>query len=121
MLLLQFFEGIQINMKKLKDNEIRVIKVGEEAIRELIYETIMEKGISYFNLPKKSHPKYHIHLDLNNCQMICVAETMNIPFESVNYDTIDEKIDITTDSFFTDNRYVSKYVAEVLDDDIVFL
>ena len=29
--------------RKFQNNEIRIIKVEEKAIRELIYETIMEK------------------------------------------------------------------------------
>ena len=111
---------IQMMGRKLKNNEIRIIKVEEKAIRELIYETIMEKGNSYFNLPKNGNPVYHIYLDLKNGKMICMTEMMEIPFNSVNYESIDNMIDVTTDSFFVDNCYVSKYVAKVLGDEIVF-
>lgn len=40
-------------VKAIKPGEIRVIKIGEEAIKELIVEFVMEHGETMFDLPKE--------------------------------------------------------------------
>ena len=100
---------------RFKKNEIRVIKVEEQAIRELIYETILEKGHLYFDFPEKEHVCYDVMLDLQHGKMICVAHVEEIPFDSIDYVSLDEKIEVTTDSFFLKNCYVSKNVSLIKD------
>lgn len=92
----------------LKENEIRVIKVSESAIRELIYETIIENGPRYFDLSKNDNVCYEIQLDLQRGNMICIAHEMDIPVEEINIEKIDNETGVTTQSFFVSNRYISK-------------
>lgn len=96
----------------LKENEVRIIKVGEAAIRELIYETIIENGPRYFDLPNNDNVCYEIQLDLQRGNMICIAHEMDIPQEEINVEKIDDKTGVTTQSFFASNRYISMILTK---------
>ena len=91
----------------LKEKEVRVIKVGEAAIRELIYETIIENGPRYFDLSNNDNVCYEIQLDLQRGNMICIAHEMDIPQGEINVEKIDDETGVTTQSFFDSNRYIS--------------
>ena len=90
----------------LKENEVRVIKVGEAAIRELIYETIIENGPRYFDLPNNDNVCYEIQLDLQEGNMICIAHEVDIPQEEINVKKICDETEVTTQSFFASHRYI---------------
>ncbi len=95
----------------LKENEIRVIKVNEAAVRELIFETIIENAQEYFNLSNTEDICYTIQMDIQTGNMICIAHEADIPEEKIDVDKIDKETEITTPSFFVSDRYISKFLT----------
>ena len=90
----------------LKDHEIRVIKTGKDALLELIYETIIEKGHEYFDLSSEDEVSYDIQVDLQEGSLICVAHSICDPNTEIDIGRINEVIGVTTQSFFAPNKYV---------------
>lgn len=97
----------RMEMKRMQENEIRIIKVTENAIRELLYETIIENGRRYFDLPNDDEICYEIQLDLEKGEMLCAAFSTKLShFELDRIEGL-SSITETTSSFFSPKRHIS--------------
>ena len=94
----------------LKENEIRVIKVNEAAVRELIYETIIENSQLYFDLSDTEDICYEFQIDMQTGNLICIAHDADIPREKIDVDKIDKETEITAPSFFVSDRYITRFL-----------
>ncbi len=99
-------------MKKphpLDDNIVRVIKIGQDAIFELIYECFFEKKDHFFDVePGSCISSWAI--DWENREFIfCVNkdgdDTPNPLPDEIDLETVMRNIPNTTDTMFQDNRY----------------
>ena len=74
--------------KDLQANEVRAIRIGEEAIVELLWETLQEMGESLFDLPDNSDAMFHMrwNREKNRTSTICNRrETYNCWWKRINY------------------------------------
>ena len=78
-----------MKVKRLNDNECRVIRIKEDAIRELIYETIIEKGKDFFDLLDITRVSFEICFDMDARDLICVVHNRTYPLnKEVDFDQI---------------------------------
>lgn len=110
-------------MKKqpLNDEEVRVIKIGEEALFEFIYEKFIDDQDIYFDIDPLSVTD-HFYIDWENRQFIfctCKAEAKNgelleLP-KAIDLEKLIKRIPATTESMYSENRY-KKYTKAELED-----
>ena len=95
----------------LNDDEVRVIKIGEDALFEFIYENFIDDQECYLDVDPVSVTD-SFYIDWENRQFIFCAyktenekgEILKLP-ESVDLETLIQKIPDTTNSMYSGNRY----------------
>ncbi len=105
----------------LDDEEVRVIKIDEEALLEFIYEKFIDDQDTYLDVDPLSVSD-HFYIDWDNRQFIfcaCKAEKQNgdwleLP-RTIDLEKLIKRIPATTRSMYTDNRY-KKYTKAELED-----
>ena len=100
-------------MKKLKDNEIRIIKINSDAVFELISELFTEKAEEYFDLFRGDLTRITVHVewDRESNDILCAAWKRN-PRRKLNIDKIWDETPYTTDTLFQKGRYVNAWLDE---------
>ena len=102
-----------MKMKKspLGDDEVRVIKIGEEALFEFIYEKFIDEQAEYLDVDPLSVTN-SFSIDWENRQFIfCAHKTENAKGEiltlpqNIDFDKLFEKMPNTTDSMYSQNKY----------------
>ena len=98
-------------MPPLKEDEVRVIKIGEEALFEFIYEKFIDDQECYLDVEPVSVTD-SFYIDWENRQFIFCAyksenekgDFLKLP-ESIDLETLIRKIPDTTNSMYSGNRY----------------
>ena len=96
-------------IKKMEKNECRVIRLNTEAIMEFLQEHIMEDASLYFELPQGLRTKglFYWTMDPETDDFIIFySRDMHLDFDEV----MRRVPDITTDSMYHPNRYVSIFL-----------
>ena len=102
-------------MKKVKhipDNELRVIKVGMEAMRELVYETINERINDYFDLLSAVNKPCVIRWDEETGDLLFLISEKRM--DHLDYDKLNSVLPYTTESLLSPNcrRYQEVHLTE---------
>ena len=102
-------------MKKVKhipDNELRVIKVGMEAMRELLYETIMEHLNDYFDLLSAVNKPCIIRWDEETGDLLFSISEKRM--DNIDYDKLNSLLPYTTESLLSPccRRYRAVHLTE---------
>ena len=105
--------------KPLSDEEVRVIKIGEEALFEFIYEKFIDDQDTYLDIDPVSLAHY-FYMDWENRQFIFCAykgetpngELIKLP-RAIDLEKLIKKIPTTTESMYTSNRYRTYTKAEL--------
>ena len=95
----------------LKEDEVRVIKISEEALFEFIYEKFIDDHECYLDVEPVSVTD-SFYIDWENRQFIfCAYKTENekgeflkLP-EGIDLETMNRKIPDTTKTMYSGNRY----------------
>ena len=97
--------------QQLRDDEVRVIKIGEEALFEFIYEKFIDEQAEYLDVDPLSVIN-SFSIDWENRQFIfCAHKTENAKGEiltlpqNIDFDKLFEKMPNTTDSMYGQNKY----------------
>ena len=98
-------------MSPLKEDEVRIIKIGEEALFEFIYEKFIDEQECYLDVEPVSVTD-SFYIDWENRQFIFCAyksenekgDFLKLP-ESIDLETLIRKIPDTTNSMYSGNRY----------------
>ncbi|MBQ7295700.1 MAG: hypothetical protein IJW86_05840 [Clostridia bacterium] len=102
----------------MPDDKYRIIKIGKEALFELICEAFKESEEAFFDVSDATTIVKSFSIDWEKGEFICVARN-ELPQEEehlqFDFDThkLISKIEDTTDTLFAPNRYI-----EVLKSDI---
>ena len=105
--------------RPLRDDEVRVIKIGEEALFELIYEKFIDEQSEYLDVDPLSVTN-SFSIDWENRQFIFCAyktenakgEILNLP-ESIDFGKLFEKMPNTTDSMYGRGKYQTYTKSEL--------
>ena len=105
--------------RPLCDDEVRVIKIGEEALFEFIYEKFIDEQSEYLDVDPLSVTN-SFSIDWENRQFIFCAyktenakgEILNLP-ESIDFGKLFEKMPNTTDSMYGRGKYQTYTKSEL--------
>ena len=97
--------------QQLRDDEVRVIKIGEEALFEFIYEKFIDEQSEYLDVDPLSVTN-SFSIDWENRQFLFCAhktedakgEILMLP-QNIDFDKLFEKMPNTTDSMYGQNKY----------------
>ena len=111
--------------KDLQANEVRAIRIGEEAIVELLWETLQEMGESLFDLPDNSDAMFHMRWNREKTELVLYVtgerHTISGGKELITRrdSYIQEHIGITAKTLYEDfsKKTPPKYVSFCLDPD----
>ena len=105
----------------LTNDEVRIIKISEEALFEFIYEKFIDDQDRYLDVDNLSVTD-SFYMDWENRQFIfCAYKTENengelLEFhESIDIEKLINKIPDTTESMYSNNRY-KKFTKKELED-----
>ena len=96
--------------KRLSNDECRVIRIGHEAIYELLKEIMIEKKVGYFDLSDSPHnAMMYWNWDDKTGDFICFVSKDS----HLDFDVINKLVPVpTTDSLFQPCRYLSVYPSQ---------
>lgn len=104
-------EVMKRKKQPLRDDEVRVIKIGEEALLEFIYEKFIDEQAEHLDVDPLSVTN-SFSIDWENRQFIfCAHKTENAKGEiltlpqNIDFDKLFEKMPNTTDSMYGQNKY----------------
>ena len=105
----------------LTNDEVRVIKISEEALFEFIYEKFIDDQGTYLDVDNLSVTD-SFYIDWENRQFIFCAyktedengELLKLP-ESIDIEKLINKIPDTTESMYSNNRYKTFTKSEIED------
>ncbi len=105
--------------RELQPDEVRALRIGEEAIVELLWETLQDMGESLFDLPEHSDAMYHMRWDREKMELVLYAtdemQTIKGGKEwNASVDAyIQKHVPITAKSLYDDfsEKNVPKYVS----------
>lgn len=95
--------------KKIPDDTYRVIKIGKEALSELIYDSINEYAETYFDISDPTSIVKCFDINWETGELIAIARNDMGENERLQFDIDTQKLlenmDDTTDTMFAPGRY----------------
>lgn len=97
--------------KRIPDDKYRIIKIGKEALFELICEAFKDSEEEFFDVTDSSAIVKSFSIDWEKGEFICVArnelpeEEEHLQFD-VDTNELISKLEDTTDTLFAPNRYI---------------
>jgi hypothetical protein len=97
--------------KRIPDDKYRIIKIGKEALFELICEAFKDSEEEFFDVTDSSSIVKSFSIDWEKGEFICVArnelpeEEEHLQFD-VDTNELISKLEDTTDTLFAPNRYI---------------
>ena len=104
--------------KRIPDDKYRIIKIGKEALFEVICEFIKENEEDFFDVSDSTTIVKSFAMDWEKGEFICLArdelheEEEHLQFDVDAYELI-SKIDDTTDTLFAPDRYIEVPKSEI--------
>ncbi len=97
-------------VKKIPDGKYRVIKIGKDAIYELLREAIKDRAEGFFDVSDSTSIVTCFDIDWEKQEFICIARNEKGDDERLDFDIdteeLFEKLENTTDSVFCEDRYI---------------
>ena len=104
--------------KRIPDDKYRIIKIGKEALFEVICEFIKENEEDFFDVSDGTTIVKSFAMDWENGEFICLArneldeDEEHLQFDVDAYKLI-SKINDTTDTLFAPDRYIEVPKSEI--------
>ena len=103
--------------KPIPDGKYRIIKIGKDAIYEVLREYIIDNQEDFFDVTDGTKIVTHFEMDWDNGEFICVARNEHGEKERLQYDVDTTKLLLkmkdTTATMFIDERYVEMSEEEI--------
>jgi len=101
----------------IPEGNYRIIKIGKDAIYEVLREYIMDHGEIFFEVTDATNIVAQFDMDWDSGKLICVARNAYKEDEHLQFpiDTqvLLPKLQDTTDSMFADKRYIELSEEEI--------
>ena len=105
------------NKKTIPEDKYRIIKIGKDAIYEVLREYIIDNQKNFFDVTDGTKIVTHFEIDWNNGEFICVARNEYGENEhlqcNINTEELLSKMKDTTKTMFIDKRYVEMSEEEI--------
>ena len=104
--------------KRIPDDKYRIIKIGKEALFELICEAFKEWEEDFLDVSDSTTIVKSFSIDWEKGEFICIArnelpeEEEHIQFDVDTHELL-SKFENTTDTLFAPNRYVEVMKSEI--------
>lgn len=103
--------------RRIPDSKYRVIKVGKEAVYEVIREYFKDNTEVFFDISDGTTAVTRFDIDWDKGEFICIArnelnENEHLQF-NIDTEKLFSKLDNTTDTLFTVNRYVELSESDI--------
>ena len=106
----------------LTNDEVRIIKIGEEALSEFIFEKLIDGNKDYLEVDSNASVTNSLHIDWEKRTLIFCAyknedkngDPISLP-DGIDLDVLIHKIPDTTDSLYANMKY-KKYTKSELED-----
>ena len=103
--------------KTIPQNKYRIIKIGKDAIYEILREYIMDNQERIFDVTDGTKIVTHFDINWDTCEFICAARNDYGENELLqcHIDTAEllSKLPDTTETLFMDNRYIEMSEEEI--------
>lgn len=106
------------NKNRIPDDKYRIIKIGKEALFELICEAFKDGEEEFFNVSDSTTMVKSFCIDWEKGEFICIArnelseEQEHLQF-NVDVNELISKIENTTDTLFAPGRYIEVSKSEI--------
>ena len=106
------------NKNRIPDDKYRIIKIGKEALFELICEAFKDGEEEFFNVSDSTTMVKSFCIDWEKGEFICIARN-ELPEEeehlqfNVDVNELISKIENTTDTLFASGRYIEVSKSEI--------
>lgn len=106
------------NKNRIPDDKYRIIKIGKDALFELICEAFKDGEEEFFNVSDSTTIVKSFCIDWEKGEFICIARN-ELPEEeehlqfNVNVNELISKIENTTDTLFASDRYIEVSKSEI--------
>jgi hypothetical protein len=102
----------------LNDNKFRIIKISRDALFEFIYESVIDKQGSFFDITDVTKVVSHHDINFDTGEYICLIhndnnETLQLPKE-IDLNKLLSKMPDTTKTMYAPNRYVELSLDEII-------
>ncbi len=105
------------NKKTIPEDKYRIIKIGKDAIYEVLREYIIDNQEDFFDVTDGTKIVTHFEIDWNNGEFICIARNEYGENEHLQYNIntaeLLSKMKDTTKTMFIDKRYVEMSEEEI--------
>jgi len=103
--------------KTIPNDQYRVIKIGKEAIFEFLYESIIDRIETFFDVSDSTTVVTGFDIDWDKGEFICIArnemsENEHLQFD-VDFKKLLSELETTTDSLFQNNRYIELSKSDI--------
>lgn len=103
--------------KTIPEGKYRIIKIGKDAIFEVLREYIIDNQEDFFDVTDGTKIVTHFEIDWNNGEFICIARNKygENEYLQCDVDTTEFllKMQDTTETMFIDKRYVEMSKEEI--------
>lgn len=116
----KLFDNVSIGVRPLKKCEIRVIRISQQAINELLWEHFMETGDEVMEISEEDggiSTIYHMYTEGELEELTLYVMNLNEASDEVfirNKAFCNQNIHFTTDSYFKKSTQDPKYVSAIL-------
>ncbi len=105
------------NKKTIPEDKYRIIKIGKDAIYEVLREYIIDNQEDFFDVTDGTKIVTYFEIDWNNGEFICIARNEYGENEhlqcNINTAELLSKMKDTTKTMFIDKRYVEMSEEEI--------
>lgn len=117
----KLLDFLHIRIRPLRKHELRVIRLSQQAIHELLWEHFMKTGDEAMDIPEEEiddiRTIYHMHIEGNLEELTLYVMNFNEASDKAfleNQEYCDQKIHFTTDSYSKKPAKGRNYVSVIL-------
>lgn len=103
--------------KTIPEGKYRIIKIGKEALFELIYESIIDNQEYFFDVTDGTKIVTNFEINWETGELICIARNEYSENEHLQFDIdakkLMSKLQDTTNTLYNDNRYIEMSDEEI--------
>ena len=99
-------------MKELQKDEVRIIRIPFSAVKEILFENLMDKGEKYFDTKVNEDNLFYMVFDDESGDLIYAVSKFP---EKIDFDVLKKATEITAESLFTPDTqfYVTKKISKL--------
>lgn len=92
---------------------MRVVRIGKDAIYELLRETFLDHAANIFDLLDITKVQFEMKWDTDTEEFTCIAfESDGLPYGAIDFERLHSEIELTAQSVYVKHPYVSVQMGD---------